>query len=212
VATVPCSGDGLTLFAPKEADSLTLNLGGQSIVGHGHGAGIRVARGGRLGAVIVGGDEGDARAEIANFGTGIRASGRDVLREVRSIDIHDNTADGLSIHASGVKLDDVRSEDNGRNGVALSGHGNEVSEVAAHGNVRDGLKVRGSAATVTAETSGNGRNGAAIGGRGNRVEQIRTQNNGAAGVLATGTGNEVGGLQASGNGGQDVAGRRGAAE
>ncbi len=210
VATEPCSDDGLTLFASSDVDSLTLNLGGQSIVGRGHGAGIRVARGGRLGAVIVGGDDGDTRAEIARFGTGIRASGRDVLREVRSVDIHDNAADGLSIHASGVKLDDVRSEGNGRDGARLSGHGNQVSGVTARGNARDGLKVHGSAASVAAETTDNRGNGAVIGGRGNRVDQILTQGNGRAGVMATGTSHEVSGIQASGNAGGDVAGRAGA--
>lgn len=212
VVTEPCPDDGLTLLAASDADSLTLNLGGQSIVGRGHGAGIRVARGGRLGAVIVGGDDGDARAEIARFRTGIRASGRDVLREVRSIDIHDNTADGLIVHTSGVKLDDVRSTANGRSGVSLSGHGNQVSGVTASGNARDGLKVRGSAATVSAETSDNRRNGAVIGGRGNRIENIRTQRNGGAGLKATGNGHEVDGMQAGGNGGDDLAGRAGAAE
>jgi len=212
VVTESCAGDGLILLAAGDADSLTLNLGGQSIVGRGYGAGIRVARGGRLGAVVVGGDDGDPRAEIARFGTGIRASGRDALREVRSIDIHDNTADGLSIHTSGVRLDDVRSEGNGRDGVALTGHGNQVSGVTARDNARDGLKVRGSAATVTAETTGNRRNGAVIGGRGNRVEQILTEGNGGAGVTATGTGHEVGGMRASGNAGGNLAGRAGAIE
>jgi len=212
VVTEACSDDGLTLLAASDADSLTLNLGGQSIAGRGHGTGIRVARGGRFGAVIVGGDEGDARAEIARFGTGIRASGRDDLREVRSLDVHDNTADGLRIHSSGVSLEDVRSEGNGRDGVSLSGHGNEVSGVTARDNARDGLKVRGSAATVSANTTDNGRNGTVIGGRGNRVEKIRTQDNGAAGLAATGTGHEIGGMQASGNDGGDVAGRAGAAE
>ena len=212
VVTEPCSGDGLTLLASGDTDSLTLHLGGQSIVGHGYGAGIRVVRGGRLGAVIVGGDTDDSRAEIARFGTGIRASGRDVLREVRSIDIHDNAADGLSIHASGVKLDDIRSEANGRDGVALSGHGNDVSGVTASDNARDGVKVRGSAATVNAETTGNRRNGTVIGGRGNRVEQLRTTGNGGAGMMATGDGHEVSGMQATDNDGGNLTGRPGAAE
>lgn len=212
VATESCAGDGLTLLAPDDADSLTLNLGGQSIVGRGYGAGIRVARGGRLGAVIVGGDEGDPRAEIARFGTGIRASGHDALREVRAIDIHNNTADGLRIHTSGVTIEDVRSQGNGRDGVALSGHGNQVSAVTASDNARDGLKVRGSAAAVTAETTGNRRNGAVIGGRGNRVDQLRTEGNGGAGVRATGSDHEVSGMQASGNAAGNLAGRAGATE
>jgi hypothetical protein len=212
VVTEPCPDDGLTILAPSGAESLTLNLGGQSIAGRGHGAGIRVARGGRLGAVIVGGDEGDGRAEIARFGTGIRASGRSAVREIRSIDIHDNTADGLFVRASGVRIEDVRSENNGRNGVALSGHGNEVSGVAATANSRDGLHVHGSAATLDAETRGNGRDGAAIGGRGHQVEELRTAENGGAGLRATGSGHDVAGTKAFGNAAGDFAGAPGAAQ
>lgn len=212
VVTQRCPGDGLVLVAPEDTDRLTLDLGGQSIVGQGHGAGIRVAKGGRLGAVIVGGGEGGQRAEIARFGTGIRASGRDVLHEVRSIDVHDHTSDGLSIHASGVTIEDVRSEGNGRRGIALSGHGNEARGVTASGNAADGLEVRGSAATVSAETAGNGGNGAVVAGRGHRVERILTTRNGEAGVMATGGGHRIDGMKASGNAGDAVAGRPGAAE
>lgn len=212
VVTEACSGDGLVLLAGHGAESITLHMGGQSLTGRGHGSGIRVARGGRLGAVIIGGDEGDPRAEIANFGTGIRASGRNVLREIRAVDIHDNARDGLFLRASGVTLEDVRSEGNGRDGVAISGHGNQVSGVTARDNTRDGLKVRGSTSTVDAKTIGNLRNGTVIGGRGNLLEQVHTGGNGGAGVRATGEGHDVSGVNASGNGGGNLAGRVGAVE
>jgi hypothetical protein len=212
VATEPCADDGLTIVAPRDVDSITLNLGGQSIVGRGYGTGIRVVRGGRLGAVIIGGDQGDARAEIARFATGIRASGRDVLREVRSVDVHDNIRDGVSVRASGVTIDDVRSENNGRDGLAIGGHGNEVTGVTATNNSRDGLKVRGSAATLEAETTGNARNGAAIGGRGHQVQQLRTTENGGAGVATSGNGHDLGATQSAGNAGGSVSSRAGAGE
>ncbi len=210
VVTETCSDDGLTIVAASDAERLTLNLGGQSIVGRGHGTGIRVSRGGHLGAVIIGGDDGDTRAEIARFNTGIRATGRDVLSEVRSIDIHDNTADGLFIHASGVRIEDVRTESNGRDGVALAGHGNQVSDVTADDNLQDGLKVRGSAATLAADTRRNRRNGVDLGGRGHRVEGLRSAQNGGAGVLATGSGHDISATQALDNGGGDLAGPAGA--
>jgi hypothetical protein len=212
VVTEPCSGDGLIVLADHEAESVTLHLGGQSITGRGHGSGIRVARGGSLGAVIIGGDEGDPRGEIAHFGTGIRASGRDVLREIRAVDVHDNAGDGLFLRASGVTLSDVRSEGNGRDGVAISGHGNQVSGVTSRSNTRDGLKVRGSAATVEATTTDNARNGMVVGGRGNRLEQVHTGRNGGAGVMATGEGHDASGVNATGNGGGNIAGRVGATE
>jgi hypothetical protein len=212
VVTETCPADGLTVLAADGADGITLNLGGQSISGRGHGTGIRVARGGRLGAVIVGGDADDTRAEVAHFGTGIRASGRDVVREIRAVDVHDNAKDGLSIHASGVSIEDVRSESNGRTGVSLSGHGNEVSDVKAGGNSRDGMKIGGSAASVSATTMDNGRNGAVVGGRGHSVGALRTARNGGAGVVTTGEGHAVSGMQSAGNGGGNLADPSGAAE
>lgn len=210
VVTEPCSGDGLVVLAPADSDGVTLNLGGQSLVGNGSGTGIRVVRGGRLGSAIVGGDADDTRAEVARFGTGIRASGRNVLREVRGFDVHDNSGDGLHLRTSGVRVEDVRSERNGRVGASLSGHGNAVAGVVADGNVRDGLQVRGSGATVDAETSGNRRHGTVLGGRGNRVDAVRSTGNGGIGVVATGSGHEVSGVESSGNGVGEVSGREGA--
>ena len=210
VVSEPCSGDGLVVMAPSGSDGLTLNLGGQSLLGNGRGAGIRVARGGRLGSILVGGDADDSRAEIARFGTGIRASGRNALREVSGIDIHDNARDGLYLRTSGVRVADVVTERNGRSGAAVSGHGNAVEGVVADGNLRDGLQVRGTGATVDADTSGNRRNGTVVGGRGNRVRSLRSSDNGATGVLATGAGHDVAGVEAIGNGAGDVVAHEGA--
>lgn len=210
VVSEPCTGDGLVVMVPSDADGLTLNLGGQSLLGNGRGAGIRVARGGRLGSVLVGGDAGDSRAEIARFGTGIRASGRNVLREVSGIDVHDNKSDGLYLRTSGVTVFDVVTERNGRSGAAVSGHGNSVADLVADGNLRDGLQVRGSGATVDADTSGNRRNGTVVGGRGNRVQSLRSSDNGATGVVTTGSAHEVAGVDASGNGAGDMVAREGA--
>lgn len=209
VVSEPCSGDGLVVLAPPGSEGIALNLGGQSIVGRGRGVGIRVVRGGSLGSTIVGGDADEARAEIARFDTGIRGSGSNVLREVRGIDVHDNTGDGLYLHTSGVVVDDVRTERNGHDGAALSGHGNALTSVVAESNVRDGLQVHGSGASVEAETTGNRRHGTVVGGRGNFLASVRSSENGGVGVVASGTGNDVTGVDASGNGAGDVLDREG---
>jgi hypothetical protein len=205
VVTETCADDGLTVHAAHDADSITLHLAGLSLTGSGNGTGIRVSRGGRLGAVIVGGDDDDTRAEVAGFRTGIRAGGRNALSEVRSIDVHDNAADGLSIHAGGARIEDVRSERNGRDGISLSGHGNAVAGVTSSNNARDGLDVRGSASTIDAVTTGNRRHGAAIGGRGNQAGDLRAADNGGAGVLTTGTGHDLDGVKGTRNGAGNVA-------
>jgi hypothetical protein len=209
VVSEPCPGDGLVLLVPPQSEGITLNLGGQSLVGRGRGAGIRVVRGGSLGSVLVGGDAEDPRAEIARFATGIRANGSNVLREVRGIDVHDNVGDGLYLHSSGARLEDVRVERNGRTGASISGHGNEIAGVVAGSNLRDGLHVRGSGASVEAETTGNRRHGAVIGGRGNRVAGGRSQGNGGVGLVATGNGHELVGVELSGNAAGDLLDREG---
>jgi hypothetical protein len=211
VISDPCSGDALVLFPPRESNGITLNLGGHALVGKGYGAGIRVLRGGKLGSSIVGGGERPgARAEIVKFGTGIRASGRNLLREVRDLTVRDNRYDGLQLRTNGVVVTGVDSRSNGRDGVVVSGHGNEVSGVVSSGNLRDGLQVRGTGSQVRAETSGNRRNGTVVGGRGNELVGVESNGNGRLGVLANGADHALGDVESSGNAAADVTGRPGA--
>lgn len=195
-----CSGDGLVLVAPAGSDGITLDLGGHSLAGSGRGVGIRVVRGGALGSVILGGgDAGQARAEVANFRTGISASGRSALLELRGVHVHHNVADGVRIHSSGTRVEDVEASDNGRDGASLFGHGLEVSGVVAERNLSDGLQVRGAGSTVDAETRANRRHGMIVSGRGNRVDALRSDGNGGAGLSTTGSRHEVGDFRAEGN-------------
>jgi hypothetical protein len=210
VVAESCPGDGLVVFVPSESNGITLNLGGRSIVGRGTGVGIRVVRGGRVGSTILGGGEGGRRAEIANFRTGISAHGRNDLVALVGIDVHDNRSDGLRLHTSGVRVEDVKSQSNGRDGLSLSGHANEVTGVVAERNASEGVQIRGSGTTINAETSDNRGHGLAVAGRGNRVEAAISNGNGGAGLLTSGAGHEVGDIQTNGNMGGDVAGRAGA--
>ncbi len=213
VVSAPCSGDALILFPPSDSKGITLNLGGLPLVGTGNGVGIKVLRGGKLGSAIVGGGEDQgARAEILRFGTGIKASGRNLLTEISNIDVHDNHRDGLQIRTSGVVVRDVTSHANGRDGVVVSGHGNEVSGVVAKSNLRDGLQVRGTGAAVRAETSGNRRNGTTVGGRGNELAGVQSSGNGGVGLRANGADHELSGVTSSGNASGEVSGRAGAAK
>jgi hypothetical protein len=209
VVSEPCSGDGLTLMPPSGSDGITINLNGLVLTGTGSGVGIRSERGGELGNRILGGGDG-RRAEILGFASGIRGSGRNVLREVSAIDVHDNKHDGVSVRTSGLVMRDVNSHSNGRDGISLSGHDNELVDVVSGGNRRDGLQVRGSGTKVAAETAGNRRNGTVVGGRDNDVSSLHSNGNGAAGVHATGGNHKVSDLQTSGNATGDVTGRAGA--
>ncbi|HEY2774763.1 MAG TPA: hypothetical protein VGK20_12015 [Candidatus Binatia bacterium] len=212
VAVEPCTDDGLIIQVPPGSDGVTLNLGGQSLAGHGHGAGIFVARGGRLGSTIIGGDAGDTRAEIANFAIGIRASGHAALRAIRGLDVHHNRFDGLNVRVSGIQIEDVHSQDNGRGGATVSGHDIQIHGVVANNNSRDGLSVHASGAQIQAETNENGRNGTRISGRGNVLSSSHSSMNGGLGVVATGAGHQVNGLESTGNGRSGIGGQPGAVQ
>jgi hypothetical protein len=206
VVSRPCSRDGLVLLARDGADEIRLDLSGLTIRGQGRGVGIRVVRGGALGAVIVGGD--GARGSIARFDTGIHGSGRSAVREVRGVNLVANRRDGLNVRSSGVRLSDVHSEGNGRDGVRVSGHGLDVTGVTAVGNGSEGLDVRGTSAYVEATLEGNGRNGVVVSGRGHHLGDIVSRDNGGAGVLATGVGHQMRRSTMSKNRRGDVAGRK----
>lgn len=194
-----CPGDGLVVFVPADSDGITLNLDGHSLVGSGRGVGIRVVRGGRLGSVIVGGSEGDPLPEIANFRAGIAASGRNALRELRSVWVHHNAGEGVRIHSSDARIEDVETSDNGRDGASLFGHGLTVSGFVAEGNRSDGLQVRGAGSTVDATVRANRRHGMILAGRGNTVEKLLSDDNDGAGLSTTGTRHEIRELRGEGN-------------
>lgn len=210
VVSEPCTGDGLIIQAPPASNGITLNLGGQTIVGSGRGIGIRVARGGQVGSTILGGDEEDSRAEIARFRTGIRASGRNALVELVGVDLSANTGDGLKLRTSGTHVEDIRSTGNGRHGAAVTGHGNEVVAVVAQKNHGDGLQVRGSGTEIDAETSGNDGDGTVIGGRGNHAASIQSTGNAGVGVKASGRGHRIAEMKTDRNGAGAVKDRSGA--
>jgi hypothetical protein len=195
VTVEPCSGDGLVISVPRDSDGITLDLSGLSIVGTGTGVGIRVVRGGRVGSSIVGGGAADAPpAEIANFRTGISGSGRNVLSEISGVYVHDNRGDGLRIHSSGVRVENVISEKNGRDGISVLGHGVEIGDVVADSNLSDGVKVRGKGGSVSADATGNLRHGLVVAGQNNRIEESTTTGNGGVGLVTSGAGLAVGNL------------------
>jgi len=151
-----CSGDGLIVRAAAGATTLHLSLGGQSLLGTGSGSGIRVIAGGRDGAVIEGGDTG-ARGVVAGFGTGIRATGRRSVGEVRSIDFNANTRDGVALWGMQVRLIDVGADKNGRDGVHVGGRDSDTAGVRADGNARYGVRITGADASLDGNARDNRR-------------------------------------------------------
>lgn len=211
VASQPCPGDGLLLAPPQDATGLVLDLNGLSLVGTGSGSGLRVLRGGTEGVVVVGG-EGDTRASIARFRTGISAFGSKVLREIRNVDLVANDRDGLRVHSSGLAAVSVTAMRNGRDGLRVNGHGSTLTAVEADDNLGSGLRIGGSGATIQARSIGNAGHGAFLTGRGHDLTSSQISGNGGAGVMASGHDHAASSVSIDDNAQGSVAGRRGAVQ
>jgi hypothetical protein len=165
VVTERCSGDGLFVRARSGAESIRLDLAGQSIVGWGHGTGIHVLGGGTSGAVVVGGSRG-VKGEVAGFGTGFRARGERSVRELRDIVFKANFRDGVNFRGAGTVISGVAAVANGRDGARVGGRSPRLSGVEATANHRYGVRISGRAAELDVRTSGNGAEAQRILGRG----------------------------------------------
>jgi len=114
-----CSSDGLLVRAANDAASIRVDLDGNAIVGLGGGTGIRVLRGGRDGAVIVGGTA-DRPGQVAGFRNGVRASGTRAVAEIRNLNVTGNTAEGIVVRGDETSLVNVVADKNGRDGLRVS--------------------------------------------------------------------------------------------
>lgn len=211
VVSQACAGDGLLIAAPQEAIGLVLDLAGLSLVGTGDGSGLRVLRGGAEGAVIVGG-EGDVRATIARFRTGVAGVGTNAIKEIRNVDLVANSRDGMHVRSSGMLADSIGARRNGRDGLRVSGHASTLTDVDAEDNLGSGLRVGGTAATIRARSAGNGDSGVFLTGRGHDLTSSELSGNRGAGVMASGRGHSASGVRLQGNRGGDLVGRRGAVQ
>jgi len=178
-----CGGDGLFIRAPKGAATITLDLGGLSLIGSGIGTGIRVISGGSEGAVIIGGRPGDV-AEIVGFGTGVDAHGSHRLKELRGLIVKGNKRDGVNVYGSpGALIQNVTSTKNGRDGLRIRSRGARVRSVEASDNAKAGIRVSGETATVQAQVQGNHKEGVVARGRGHDLSGIELGDGQKADVL-----------------------------
>jgi hypothetical protein len=106
-----------------------------------------------------------SRAVVAGFSTGVRATGRRSLAEVRGLDVNGNRRDGLALWGHEVRLVDVVADQNGRDGVHVGGRQSSLEGVRADRNGRYGVRVTRDAARL----DGSGRNNR----RGNVVRNPR---------------------------------------
>ena len=137
-----CETDGLLIRAASDAESISLDLAGLSIQGSGAGTGIRVLRGGRLGAQIIGDSDG-AVGQVVGFYTGISARGRNTLSSLGNVQIESSTRTGVAVDTDSAVLSNVTTLGNGGDGARLGGRGMDASSIEAHLNGGTGVAVSG---------------------------------------------------------------------
>ena len=167
VADAPCLHNGLTIRAPRGAGAVTLDLGGNSLLGAGLGTGVNVVSGGAGGALVRGGDG----SEIVGFTYGLRSRGRSVRARVEELGLRANRRSGLVARGDGVELVNVRSSANGRHGLDLAGDNGVLSGVISTGNLESGARLVGNGFTVRADLDGNGA-ALRVRGRGNDLSGL----------------------------------------
>ena len=145
-----CRANGLIVSAPREVESLTLDLGGQSLVGRGSGTGILVLDGGRDGAILIGGRDG-APGHVAGFRVGVSARGSRKLHAAENLIVVGNDADGVRVSGRGSVVRGVVADDNGGSGVRAHGRDHALDGVSARGNRRFDLRVSGNGHYVGAD-------------------------------------------------------------
>jgi hypothetical protein len=190
-----CPGAGLLVDIPAGA-AATLDLGGQTIAGTGHGIGIQVLRGGKDGLRITG------PGSIRTFGVGVFASG-DALSYAGHVTVVDNDRDGVSVAGEGYEVSGCEASRNGRDGFALRGRRYRVHGNRALDNGRNGFVLAGHDAalggTLGNEAAGNGGAGFVLRGRGHDVEQPVASDNAGDGIRARVAGGRIAGAKSTGN-------------
>jgi len=202
-----CLHDGLVVRADSNADSITINLGGQTIVGGGHGYGILVEYGGSDGAVIVGSSSG-RMAQIVGFRRGVYAPTTRAVSRLEAVSVIANSDDGIRINGKGAILVDINTSKNSGNGIAMRGMGGRIANVHAVDNGNAGVRLAGKGTIVTGVVEGNAKHGIVVGGSKNDVRGVEARNNAGLGVAVHGRGQQLDGVISERNAKGNVGGMR----
>jgi hypothetical protein len=205
VVSARCRHDGLIVRMPAMADSVTVDLAGQVLVGSGHGYGILVERGGSDGAAIIGGTAG-RRGELLGFGTGIYSPNSKSVRRIERVTVTASAVDGIKLNTQGAVLVDVTTRRNGRTGLSMRGVGGRVVGLDSSENANAGARIASHGTIVAGTVSRNGRHGVVVGGADNDVSGLAALDNAGIGVAVHGGHHRLEGLRAEFNGKGDVRG------
>jgi hypothetical protein len=185
VVSTACPIDGLTIRADALAETVTLDLGGLSLVGSGAGVGLRVDYGGADGAAIVGGPSG-ARGTIRRFGIGVSTSAGDAIASISRLTVRDNRHEGMRIVVAGTVLDNVVATANGDDGLHVRGSGGRLTGVESSSNGGRGILLSSNGAAFDAIANGNGDAGVVASGARNDLSNVSTSGNARSGIVVRG--------------------------
>jgi hypothetical protein len=169
IAKERCQDDGLLVRAGRGVESLTFDLGGQSLTGQGFGSGIRIMDGGSDGAILIGGPDGRP-GQIAGFRVGISAQGTRDLRAAVNLLVLGNETDGVRVSGRGSQLQGVVSDENGGSGFRARGRDHALDGVSANGNGRVGVRMSGNGHYLGTDARTREGDGTHVTGSGNVIE------------------------------------------
>lgn len=208
VVAQSCPIDGLIVRAASVAEGIVLDLNGLTLRGAGTGTGIRVEAGGADGALVLGG-EGEERASVVGFATGISAQYAGTLRRVERVAVRSSRRDGINLRTRGTLLVDVESSDNAGHGLRLTGEGGRLIDVVAERNGKSGIYALGPGTFVSGRAIDNKSHGLVADGREIEVRDMVARGNGGRGIVVRGPRTTIGGTVSEGNVLTDVVPRSG---
>ncbi len=174
IVTGACRNGGLVLDAAADAESVTVDLAGLSIIGSGSGIGIFVRDGGSAGAYVIGGPDGRP-GQIAGFRVGVSARGSRGIGGAANLVVSGNAQDGVRIAGRAATMSGIVADENGRSGIVARGRDHALEGVAARKNGHHDLRVSGNGNFVATEESTSAGSSSRITGRGNVVAGTEVQ-------------------------------------
>jgi hypothetical protein len=210
VASTVCPADALIVRAPDAADSLSIDLGGQTLRGSGAGVGLWVLHGGPGGARIV---STGGSATIQGFRDGVVAHGPPSIALLEHVIVRDSGRDGVRLFdVNGATVRNAEVFDSGRDGFTVGGKDYVMTSTRAVNSTRHGYHLMGGGARIGLMGAGNvaegsGKRGFALMGMGHRLLECVATGSGLDGVRLAGAGYEIMDCQAWDNGRDGISGR-----
>jgi hypothetical protein len=210
VVSASCPSDGLIVRSPEAADSIDIDLAGQTLRGSGRGVGLWVLHGGSGGARIV---STGGPATIEGFRDGVVAHGHSSVALLEGVVVRHSGRDGVRFFdVEGAVIRNTEAVGAGRDGFSVGGDGFTLTSTRAVDSRRHGYHIMGGGGVIgepgagnTAESSGG--SGFSVMGDGHRFVECVATGSGGEGLKLAGEGHQVTACEVRENGGDGIGGR-----